>query len=200
MFDEEGGPPQPWFGPKSVFVSVGGALFARHVLDRTMSFNWGGDFVCSRVDELKRSPAPMWVAFALFAAAGGAIAQEIPPQLGTSNPEYGAAGGMKVPAGVPTFGATDLGINKKHMNSLGKPCVTVSGVALPEETNGKVFNHVIFATNGCGQIIKMTVCYYASDHCVPLEVPPYSRNRVVLGIMPAMDRFRFEYRERFDGF
>ncbi len=116
---------------------------------------------------------------------------------------------MKVPAGIPTIVGTDLGINKKHMNPSGRPCVKVFGVALPKETSGaappqnndaQVFNHVIVATNECAQVIQMTVCYYELDHCVPLEVPPYSRTQMVLGIMPAMDRFRFEYRERFQRF
>jgi hypothetical protein len=160
----------------------------------------GWDFVASLVGELKRSRVPIWAAFALFAVVGEAVAQGISPQMGASSPEYGAAGGMKVPARVPNIVATDLGINKKHSGPSGKPCVTVSGVALREKTNAKIFNHVIVATNECAQVIKMTVCYYESDHCVPLEVPPYSRKQAVLGVMPAMDGFRFEYRERFDRF
>ena len=176
------------------------ALFGRQVLDHPTreTLNWGGDFVGSLVGELKCTRVPIWAGFALLAVMGGAVAQGISPQNGASSPEYGATGGMKVPAGAHSIVATDLGINKKHRGPSGKPCVTVSGVALPEKTNAKVFNHVIVATNECAQVIKMTVCYYESDHCVPLEVPRYSRKQAVLGIMPAMDGFRFEYRERFD--
>jgi hypothetical protein len=178
-------------------------LLGRQLLDHSMlrTLIWGGDFAASPVGELKRSRAPIWAAFALFAVESGAVAQGVSQRMGTSSPEYGAAGGMKVPAaGVPNIVATDSGINKKHFGPSGKPCVTVSGAALPGKTNAKIFNHVIVATNECAQVIKMTVCYYESDHCVPLEVPPYSRKQAVLGVMPAMDAFRFEYRERFDRF
>jgi hypothetical protein len=32
---------------------------------------------------------------------------------------------------------------------------------------------------------------------VPLTIPAYSRREIVLGIMPAMKEFRYEYREQF---
>ena len=57
---------------------------------------------------------------------------------------------------------------------------------------------MILANNDCSQVIKLKVCYYQSQRCVPFAVPPYGRKEVVLGIMPAMKEFQFEYREQFD--
>jgi hypothetical protein len=59
---------------------------------------------------------------------------------------------------------------------------------------------MIIAQNDCSQRIKMQVCYYQSQHCVAMDVPPYGRQNLVLGIMPSMSGFRFEFRELFDQF
>jgi hypothetical protein len=57
---------------------------------------------------------------------------------------------------------------------------------------------MITANNDCSQPIKAQVCYYQSQHCIPIDVPGYGRKEAMLGIMPAMNAFRFEYREQFD--
>jgi len=54
------------------------------------------------------------------------------------------------------------------------------------------------ATGGFLNRRRETVCYYQSQQCVPLDVPAYGRKEVVLGIMPAMNQFQFEYRESFN--
>jgi len=86
---------------------------------------------------------------------------------------------------------------KLHRNPTGQPCLTVNGVAQSQTINPKIFTHVIFASNGCSQPIKIQVCYYKSQHCIPVDVPGYGRKEAVLGILPAMKDFRFEYREHF---
>ena len=68
----------------------------------------------------------------------------------------------------------------------------VYGDARPQAINKRLFEHVISANNSCPQVIKMDVCYYRSQRCVPLSVPGYSRREVVLGVMPAIKDFRFE--------
>jgi hypothetical protein len=73
----------------------------------------------------------------------------------------------------------------------------VYGDARPQAINKRLFEHVISANNSCPQVIKMDVCYYGSQRCVPLSVPGYSRREVVLGVMPAIEDFRFEFKERF---
>ena len=85
-----------------------------------------------------------------------------------------------------------------HLGPTGKPCLSVNGGAEPQIVNPKIFTHMIMASNNCSQLIKIQVCYYQSQQCVPLEVPGYGRKEIVLGIMPSMNQFRFEYRELFN--
>jgi hypothetical protein len=86
---------------------------------------------------------------------------------------------------------------RQHLGPTGRPCIAVTGVAQPEVANTNVFQHIISANNACSQVINLQVCYYRTEHCVPLRVPSYARDNVVLGVMPAMKEFRFEYREQF---
>jgi hypothetical protein len=86
-----------------------------------------------------------------------------------------------------------------HLGPTGKPCLTVTGEAVPEIYDATIFSHTVNAKNDCSVAVKAQVCYYQSQKCTPLTVPPYGRGQVVLGIMPAQNQFRFEYREQFDG-
>jgi hypothetical protein len=83
------------------------------------------------------------------------------------------------------------------MGPTGKPCISVFGGSHPQTMNPLIFNHMIVATSACSQIIKLKVCYYHTDRCVDLALPAYSQKEAMLGIMPRMDGFRFEYREQF---
>jgi hypothetical protein len=134
----------------------------------------------------------------LTAALGSAAAQSAPSSpLGSSAPvSGGGVEGLKAPtpfAGIPSAGA------KAHLGPDGKPCLTVSGDAMPETFNPHIFKHLIVANNGCTVPIRIQVCYYDSLSCTQMSVPPDGRSETVLGIMPAMSKFRFEYHEQFDG-
>jgi hypothetical protein len=76
----------------------------------------------------------------------------------------------------------------------------MNGIPRPEKMNPRLFEHAVIALNDCSQRIKVQVCYYQSQHCVTMNVPPYGRDEVLLGIMPSMSGFRFEFREQFDRF
>jgi hypothetical protein len=87
---------------------------------------------------------------------------------------------------------------QRHLNSLGGgPCLLVRGVGRHQAINKHVFDHVISATNSCAENIKLEVCYYGSQRCIPMSAPGYSRREAVLGVMPAIQDFRFEFKERF---
>jgi len=116
---------------------------------------------------------------------------------GASQPIYGGASGLAAPAQPPVLLGEEDRVAKRHYGPTGKACLTVHGEADPQTINPTIFEHVIMADNSCSQFIKMQVCYYKSEHCVPMEVPAYARKQVVLGIMPATKEFRFEYREQF---
>jgi hypothetical protein len=97
----------------------------------------------------------------------------------------------------PALYPTDDALSRKHMGPTGKPCITVFGDAQAQKMNPLIYNHMIMATNACGLIIKLKICYYHSDQCVDLALPAYSQKEAMLGIMPRMTGFRFEYREQF---
>jgi hypothetical protein len=87
------------------------------------------------------------------------------------------------------FGAT------KHLTPTGKPCLAMAGASRPQKVDPRIFDNVIVATNACGQAISAKVCYYHSDHCVTINVPAYSQREAMLGIMPRMQGFRFEFKD-----
>jgi hypothetical protein len=134
---------------------------------------------------------------ALIASCASAHAQEtgLPSQGGM---ELGGAGGFKAPTPLSIPSGENAGI-ERHLGPTGQACLAVRGEARAETINPKLFEHVIVATNDCSQRIKADVCYYLSDHCVSLDVPSYGRDEKILGIMPSMTGFRFEYREQFSG-
>jgi hypothetical protein len=113
--------------------------------------------------------------------------------------DVGAAGGLRRPAPVPSLSGEDASV-RHHVGPTGKPCLSVRGQARPEKINPKLFEHVITAFNECSKRIKLEACYYQSRHCTLMEVPPYGRTEDVLGIMPSMNGFRFEFREKFGPF
>jgi hypothetical protein len=61
----------------------------------------------------------------------------------------------------------------------------------------RLFEHVISADNHCPRTIKLKVCYYDSQTCVPLDVPAYGRQRAILGVSSAGPDFRYQYTEQF---
>jgi len=134
----------------------------------------------------------------LLGLGNGAAAQGLKLPLGTdSTPSLGGSG-VRAPAGLPILNGTQNVKAKMHLGPTGKQCLTVLGYAKQQIINPNIFSHMIMASNDCSQLIKAQVCYYQSKQCVPLDVPAYGRKEVLLGIMPAMTQFQFEYREQFD--
>jgi hypothetical protein len=137
------------------------------------------------------------VTTAVFIAISSSVgAQGLSSTLGAGPGIGGTAGQMAPPRTIPLLSEESSGA-RRHMGPTGKACLTVNGEAQPEKVNPNLFEHLIIGQNECSQRIKVQVCYYQSQHCVPMDVPPYGRDEVVLGVMPAMDAFRFEFREQF---
>ena len=128
----------------------------------------------------------------------GAAAQVTSPMGTDGAATVGSSNGTRPPAQLPLLSGTPNAGVKTHYSPTGKPCLTVLGSAKPQIINPNIFEHMIIATNDCSRPIKAQVCYYQSQQCIPLDVPGYGRKEVVLGIMPAMNQFRFEYRELFN--
>jgi hypothetical protein len=129
----------------------------------------------------------------VLSISGSAFAQ------GNSAPILGGTGGLNLPKPLPLLnGNQSLGSNV-HRGPNGKPCLTMVGNAVPQVVKSNIYDHTVVANNDCSIPIRVQVCYYRSQECSPLTIPPYGRKELVLGIMPAMSQFRFEYREQFDG-
>ena len=134
----------------------------------------------------------------LIALSGSVRAQGLSSPLG-GGAVVGGAGGLTAPTRAPLLSGENTGA-RRHTGPTGRACLTVNGEAQRETINPNLFKHMIIAQNDCSQRIKMQVCYYQSHQCVAMNVPPYGRQDLVLGIMPAMNGFRFEFRELFDQF
>jgi hypothetical protein len=133
----------------------------------------------------------------LTVLACSALAQsETTPFESPSRPTVGGAG-VRPPETRPTFQASTGTEILRHRGPTGKPCLEVGAYARPHTVAPNVYDHVIDATNSCPQRITIRVCYYQTQNCVPLEIPGGERKQAILGTLPAVKEFRFEFVERF---
>jgi hypothetical protein len=124
-------------------------------------------------------------------------AQSGPTPFG--NPSRPTVGG-RMPsdfATTPTFGASGSNELLRHRGPTGNTCLTVNGYPRSHTVNPNVYDHVIAAVNGCAQRIAIRVCYYRTQDCIPMEIPGNERKEAILGTLPAVRDFRFEFREKF---
>jgi hypothetical protein len=84
-----------------------------------------------------------------------------------------------------------------HRDPLNRPCLDIEAASRQHVINPDVFDHVVSIYNRCVKTIKLRVCYYKSDHCIDMEVPPLTRKDGVLGIFPRLQYFRYSYQEKF---
>jgi hypothetical protein len=61
----------------------------------------------------------------------------------------------------------------------------------------KILEHIISAKNNCSQTVKLKVCYYGTQDCVPVDLPSYGHKETSMGIYPGMQDFRYQYTEQF---
>jgi len=141
---------------------------------------------------------PVVLVLGLLLGGSLAAAQGLsPPGDDNSRPILGGAGVLP-PTQLPSFSGSQNATVRMHSDPTGKPCVKILGYAQQQVVNKNIFDHMISASNNCSQTITVHVCYYQSQHCTSIDVPAYGRKEALLGIMPAMKDFRFEYTEKFD--
>jgi hypothetical protein len=85
----------------------------------------------------------------------------------------------------------------KHVDFAGKPCLETTGLSQPLASNPRILNHVVSFDNRCFDTIKVKVCYYHTDECTDVQVPPRGRKEQIIGVFPAMQQFRYEVKEQF---
>ena len=131
-----------------------------------------------------------------------AVASSVLAQSGTSlfekssRPVFGATGGVPAPTEAP-IGASRGDEILRHIDFAGKPCLAVSGLARGHTINPNLYDHIIVAINSCPQRIAMQACYYDTQDCIRMEIPGGERKEAILGTLPSIKSFRFEFRERF---
>jgi hypothetical protein len=86
---------------------------------------------------------------------------------------------------------------QRHKGSTGQPCLAFTSYARSQMVNKNIYEHWIAATNSCGQNIKVQVCYYNTDDCIMMNIPPLDRKAAILGIYPNLKDFRYETKEQF---
>src|SRR5665213_2849257 len=134
----------------------------------------------------------------IVAIVGLGIGQCVSAQTGVdSRPVVGGTAGATPPIEPPHISGSDSPDVLRHRNPMGKACLNVYGYARPYATNPNLFDHVIVASNSCTQVIRMRVCYYRTQNCIAMEISSRGRKEAVLGTLPAMKDFRYEFRERF---
>ena len=84
----------------------------------------------------------------------------------------------------------------RHYSSTGKPCLVLQPQVTNQVMNKKIFEHWIKASNGCGQNIKVQVCYHKTADCIVMTVPPWETKNAVLGIQPDLKDFQFDAKEK----
>lgn len=109
-------------------------------------------------------------------------------------PIVGATTGIVVPNGPSSPSDPQA---SQHRGPAGNVCLRVSADARPGAGASRLFSHWIVAENGCSATIRFQVCYVSTRDCMDAVVLGNSRKDVLLGMMPAIKDFRFEYRERF---
>ena len=86
---------------------------------------------------------------------------------------------------------------KQHRDFAGKPCLQTSGISRPLASNPRILDHAVSLDNRCFERIKAKVCYYNTDECTDVEVPPHGHKEQIIGVFPAMQVFRYDVREQF---
>jgi hypothetical protein len=169
-------------------------------------FRWLG--LCPAISAIKNTPAnakcsPMYhlayFSLALAITASTSVAAQTVSPAHSGGMEVGSGGGLAPPITAPLVSGEDAGI-RRHLGPSGKACLNVRGQSRSEKINPKLFEHMIVVVNQCSERIKLQVCYYQSHHCMMMDLPSFGRSEAILGIMPAMSGFRFEFREQFNSF
>jgi hypothetical protein len=111
-------------------------------------------------------------------------------------PQFRGVGVPALPEN-PTLKASSGNELLRHRGPTGAACLDVGGYARQHTTVANLYDHVIVIKNNCAQRIAIQVCYYNTQDCLPVEIPGGERKEAILGTMPSMTDFRFEFREKF---
>jgi hypothetical protein len=80
---------------------------------------------------------------------------------------------------------------------LRRQAVPYELLSQPLASNPHILNHAVSLDNHCVEPIRVKVCYYNSDECTDVQVPPHGVKEQIIGVFPAMQQFRYEVKELF---
>jgi hypothetical protein len=124
-------------------------------------------------------------------------AQDATPPPGTlGRPGFGGTFPGNSPPPRIITGSQDTEI-LRHRDFAGKPCLAIGGFARAHTSNANLFDHVIEIKNGCSQSIRTQICYLRTQECITMEVAGHMTKEGILGTLPSIKDFRYEFRERF---
>ena len=99
---------------------------------------------------------------------------------------------------LQTFKPSSAGEILRHRDFAGQPCLIFEGFARPHTINPNLYDDVVAITNNCPRHISVRLCYTGNDDCISVDVPGSERKEAILGMLPAIKNFSFEFHEKFD--
>ncbi len=80
------------------------------------------------------------------------------------------------------------------MDEYGRACISkIHAVAQEQITQPNVFEHNVYATNGCNRVITLKVCYADQRDCTNLTAHPGRESQTTLGIKREEKEFRYDW-------
>jgi hypothetical protein len=79
-------------------------------------------------------------------------------------------------------------------DALGRLCFDVEAMARAHIVDQSIYDHLVSLKNHCSRRLKLKACYFNSDHCNPVDLPPYGRVDTILGTMKGVQFFRYVIR------
>lgn len=147
---------------------------------------------------MKRGSSNLRAVFALILAASTGLSPTRGQSAQTSAPNERPGVGGSLGVAVKPHAATSSGtFTRHHLTPTGAACLTLWGGAKPFTNNANLFNHWIYASNQCSDRIRAQVCYYSTRKCIDMDVPGHERKEAILGTLPSVKDFKYEYTERF---
>jgi hypothetical protein len=119
-----------------------------------------------------------------------------PPPGTLSGPSFGGTSPSISPPPRIITGSQNADI-LRHRDFAGKPCLGIGGFARAHTGDSKLFDHMIEIKNNCSQSIRTQVCYLHTQECITLEVAGHMTKQGILGTLPSIKDFQYEFRERF---
>lgn len=76
-------------------------------------------------------------------------------------------------------------------DAFNRPCLQSTGIARAHVVNQDLIDHLVRLENRCPRVLKLKVCYFIDEQCKTLDLGPYKKEQILLGMMPKVTQFKF---------